>query len=120
MARKRPWFTRLFTNLYDNIETTCLTPGQDGTNFLPRLGTCRFIRVVTLRTRTDDDRVILTHMTPEQAIDLGTALVKAGKAQGAICLEQGGEGYAVNTATTRDGWTTATASTVPNLLEDAA
>lgn len=119
MPRKRPWFTRLFTRLNDNIDTTCLTPGQDGTGFLPRLGNCRFIRVVTLRTHTDDNRVLLTHMTPEQAIDLGNALVDAGKAQGMLCLEQGGDGYAVNTSRVEDGWTTGTACLIPVPMDGA-
>lgn len=108
MSRKRPWFTRLLPNLYENIETTCLAPGQDSTGFLPRLGTCRFIRVLTLRTRTDDDRIVLTHMTPEQAYDLGRALMKAAAAQGAMSIAQDGEGFAVNTARPGHGWSTAT------------
>lgn len=108
MAHKRPWLTRLFPNLYDNIETTCLAPGQDGTGLLPRLASCRFIRVVTLRTRMDDGRVILTHLTPEQAYDLGTALVQAGSAQGRLSVIQDGKGFAVNTAQPNHGWSTAT------------
>lgn len=108
--QKQPWFTRLQASLFDNIETTCLTPGQDGTTFLPRLGHTRLMRVITLRTRMDDDRLVLTHMTPEQAYDLGDRLMKAARAQGRASIARGGEGFIVNTAAPDSGWSTATIS----------
>lgn len=108
VRQKRPWFTRLHANLFDNIETTCLTTGQDGTTFLPRLGSTRLLRVITLRTRMADDRLVLTHMTPEQAYDLGERLMKTARAQGRTNIQRNGEGFIVNTATPDSGWTTAT------------
>jgi hypothetical protein len=106
--RLKPVIGRLLPNLYSNIETGCLPSGHDGTGFLPRLATCRYVRAVTLRFVTDQGRVMRIPMTPEEAYDLGTALTKAAMASGRLNTANGGNGYAVNTRRPADGWTTAT------------
>jgi len=106
--RLKPLITRIFPNLYSNLQVTSLRTGQDGTAFLPRLGNTDFVRVITLRTRTDEGRLVKTHMTPEQAYDLGHALMRAAGAAGAASVSDAGKGFAVNRDKPRDGWKTAT------------
>lgn len=115
MATKRPWRSRLHANLHENISWTCLKIREGGSKLLPRLATDDFVRVVVLRTVMDDGRLILTEMTPEQAIDLGNRLVGAGQGVGSSNLKQS-NGWAVNTAAPDDGWTTGTASHHPKEL----
>jgi len=106
--RLKPVITRLFPHLYSNLQVTSLRTGQDGTTFLPRLGSTDFVRVITLRTRTAEGRLVKTHMTPEQAYDLGHALMRAAGEAGAASIRDGGKGFAVNHDKPRDGWKTAT------------
>lgn len=106
--RLKPVIARLFPTLHDNFDVACLPVGHDGTTFLPRLGGCDFVRVITLRSHTDEGRLIKTHMTPEQAYDLGRALMKAAQASGNASLADDGSGFAVCKADPRKGWRTLT------------
>lgn len=118
MSRKKPWLTRLFPNLYSCLNTQSVSPGVDGTGgwFRPRIATDNHVRVLMLRTHTGDGREVYTPMTPEQAIDLGTAMVKAGKAIGMANLRHG-DGWIVNEAKPGDGWRTGTASAHPDEID---
>lgn len=117
MSRKKPWLTRLFTNLYSCLETSGARPGTPGAfGWLPRIATNTHIRFLVLRTHTEDGREVRTPMTPEQAIDLGNALVKAGKAMGMANLRNS-DGWIVNEAKPGQGWKTGTASLHPDELD---
>lgn len=114
MSRKKPWLTRLFPNLYACLETSGARPGTpEAHGWLPRIATATHIRFLLLKTHTEDGREVHTPMTPEQAIDLGHALIKAGKAQGLANLRNA-DGWIVNTAEPGQGWRTATASVRPD------
>lgn len=114
MTRKKPWLTRLFPNLYSCLETSGGPPGTFG--WRPRIATSNHVRFLVLKTITHDDREVRTPMTPEQAIDLGTALVRAGKALGMANLRNS-DGWIVNEAQPGEGWHTATASNHPDELD---
>jgi len=117
MSRKKPWLTRLFPNLYSCLETSGAAPGTPGAyGWRPRIATHTHIRFLVLRTRTEDGREVRTPMTPEQAIDLGNALVKAGKAMGMANLRQT-DGWIVNEAKPGHGWRTGTASLTPDEID---
>lgn len=118
MTRKQPWITRLYDNLYSCLETSGANPREDHERlgFLPRIGTDTHVRFLVLRTRAADGREVRTPMTPEQAMDLGAALVMAGKAMGMANLRTS-SGWIVNTAKPGEGWKTGTASHTPNFLD---
>lgn len=114
MSQKKPWLTRLLPNLYANLDTSGGPPGTHG--WFPRIATNTHIRFLVLNTRTDDGRPVHTPLTPEQAIDLGNALVKAGKAMGMANLRQA-DGWIVNEAKPGHGWRTGTASLHPDEID---
>lgn len=114
MTRKRPWLTRLFPNLYSCLETSGGTPGIYG--WRARIATSNHVRFLVLKTIAHDQREVHTPMTPEQAIDLGNALVKAGKALGMANLRDA-DGWIVNEAKPGNGWRTGTASNHPDEID---
>lgn len=117
MSQKKPWLTRLFPNLYSNLETSGARPGTpEAHGWLPRIATDTHIRFLVLKTHTEDGREVRTPMTPEQAIDLGNALLKAGKGLGSANLRQSG-GWIVNEAKPGHGWRTGTASLHPDEID---
>lgn len=118
MSRKKPWLTRLFPNLYSCLNTLSVPPSTDGTGgwFRPRIATDTHMRVLVLRTLMHDGREVHTPMTPEQAIDLGNAMVKAGKAIGTANLRHS-DGWIVNEAKPGEGWRTGTASLHPDEID---
>lgn len=116
MSRKKPWFTRLFPNLYSCLDTSGARVGDNDHGYRPRIATDTHVRFLTLRTHTEDGREVYTPITPEQAIDLGHALVKAGKAMGMANLRHS-NGWIVNEAKPGQGWKTGTASLHPDELD---
>lgn len=81
--------------------------------FLPRLGHDPLVRLVTLRLSAGhEDRALILELTPEEAMDIGTALVREAQKVAAVNMDQG-NGWALNPREEGDGWHTATATADP-------
>jgi hypothetical protein len=115
VAHKRPYRSRLLGMIADCVMPDLAKPGVNNP-FRARLATDTAVRTVVLRTVMPDGRIILTDMTPEQAIDIGLALICRGQEQGNANLRHG-NGFIVNEAHRFSDWTVATASRDYDLLK---
>ena len=81
-------------------------------SFLPRMGNPT-VRLVNLRLSSGhEDRTLILELTPEEAMDIGTQLVRAAQKVAARNTAQG-NGWALNPREAGHGWHTETATAGP-------